>query len=157
MLRTVVRNTLLAALCIVLLVPAVLMVTGHARYKVFVVSTGSMRPSISPNSAVIVDRGVYKVGQTISFMTSNGIVTHRLVEQRSDGTLVTKGDANTTADPGTTLSGSVIGGVIAAVPLLGYLLIYLKNPMGIASLVLALVCAWVASSLIAQRRAQQQV
>ena len=157
MIRAVAKSTLLAALCILFLVPAVLMATGYARYKVFVVSTGSMSPSISPNSAVIVEQGVYKVGQTISFMTVNGVVTHRLVERKSDGTMVTKGDANATVDPGTITPPNVIGGVIAAPPLVGYLLMFLKNPLGIASVVLAMVCVWLAASVIAQRREQRQV
>jgi signal peptidase I len=97
MTKLVARNVTLAALCIALLVPAALIATGRAGYRVFIVSTGSMMPSISPNSVAIVERGVYRVGQTISFMTASGVVTHRLLERRADGSLVTKGDANATS------------------------------------------------------------
>lgn len=50
------------------------------------------------------------------------------------------------------LGGRGSGGVIAAPPLLGYLLVYLKNPLCVASIVLAMVCAWLASSIVTQRR-----
>jgi signal peptidase len=155
MTKLVARNVTLAALCIALLVPAALIATGRAGYRVFIVSTGSMMPSISPNSVAIVERGVYRVGQTISFMTASGVVTHRLLERRADGSLVTKGDANATADPGTVSPEDVIGGVIAAPPLMGYLLIYLKDPLGVASLLLAIVCVWLGGSLADQRKGQR--
>lgn len=145
-----IKNTLLIAVCLALIVPAVFMAFGMGRFRIFVVSTGSMFPSITPNSAVIVERGVYKVGQTISFMTANGVVTHRLIERRSDGTLVTKGDANTTADPGYTSPRDVIGGVVVAPPLLGYLLVYLKSPWGVASVAVAMICLWMGGSVAAQ-------
>jgi signal peptidase len=151
-----IKTQLLVLLCLLLIVPAGLMATGVARFKVFVVHTGSMSPTISPSSAVIVEKGVYRVGQVISFATPNGVVTHRLVEQRSDGTLVTKGDANATPDPGTLAPSNVIGGVVASPPLLGFLLLYLKNPAGVASLLLALACVWMIRSVVLGRRVQQQ-
>ena len=151
-----IKNIVLVAICLVLVVPAALMATGVARFQVFVVNTGSMLPTIQPNSAVIVEEGVYRVGQMISFRTANGVVTHRLIERRSDGSLVTKGDANTTVDPGFVSPASVIGGVIAAAPFLGYPLVYLKSPLGIASVFLAMLCVWLVSSVVAQRRGQRQ-
>ncbi len=151
-----VKTTLLIAICLVLLIPAALMATGNARFKVFVVQTGSMRPTIPPNSAVIVEKGVYRVGQVITFMTANGVVTHRLVGRNADGTLVTKGDANATPDPGSLAPSEVIGGVVAAPPMVGWLLAYLKNPLGVVSVVLAGFCAWLVGSMVRGRRTAQQ-
>ncbi len=96
----IVKNLVLLLVCAALIVPAVLLVTGKLPYKIYVVHTGSMIPTIPPKSAVIVKEGVYHVGQVISFHTVNGIVTHRLVKRNADGTLVTKGDGNRTVDPG---------------------------------------------------------
>ena len=152
----VVKTTLLIAICLVLLIPAALMATGNARYKVFVVETGSMRPTIPPNSAVVVEKGVYRVGQVITFITANGVVTHRLVARQSDGTLITKGDANTTPDPGSLSPSEVIGGVVAAPPAVGWLLTYLKNPLGVLSLALAGFCLWLVGSMVRGKRTAQQ-
>jgi signal peptidase len=152
----VVKATSLIALCLALLIPAALIATGNAPYRVFVVQTGSMLPAIPPSSAVIVEKGVYRVGQAITFTTANGVVTHRLVARNSDGTLITKGDANATPDPGSISPSEVIGGVIAAPPMLGWLLSYLKNPLGIASLMLGGFCLWLALSMVRGKRAAPQ-
>ena len=147
----IVKNLVLFLVCAALIVPAVLLVTGKLPYKIYVVHTGSMIPTIPPKSAVIVKEGVYQVGQVISFHTVNGIVTHRLVKRNPDGTLVTKGDGNRTVDPGAPLQPSqVIGGVVAAPRLLGYFLWYLRKPAGLASAALIILCVWLMWSLAAE-------
>ena len=150
------KNALLVLVCLAAVVPAVLLVTGVLPYKILVVHTGSMTPTIPSRSAVFVREGTYRVGQVISFETPNGVVTHRLVARRSDGMLVTKGDANRTADPGLTSPARVIGGVIAAPRMLGYWLVYLKNPAGAASLLLTLVCLWLVYSITEDLAGRQQ-
>jgi len=142
---------MVALACFVLIVPAALLSTGLIPLRIYVVRTGSMAPTIQPNSAVIVQEGVYKVGQAITFRTRDGAVTHRLVEQRADGLLVTKGDANDTIDPGTISPADVIGGVVAAPPLIGRALVYLKNPVGLVSVLLALAVAWLLPSTFKPR------
>ena len=151
------RNTLLAVLVLAALVPAVLLATGVLPYKVYIVHTGSMTPTIPSRSAVIVREGVYHVGQVISFESQNGLVTHRLIARKADGVLVTKGDANRTADPGSTTAAQVIGGVVAAPRMLGYWLVYLKNPMGAASLFLTILCLWLIYSITVGLAERQQL
>ena len=97
-----VKNAVLVLVCLAFVVPAALLVTGVLPYRIFVVHTGSMTPTIPSRSAVIVREGSYHVGQVISFESPNGIVTHRLVARNAQGLLTTKGDANRTADPGLT-------------------------------------------------------
>jgi signal peptidase len=145
----IITNIMVALACVALVVPAALMATGVLPYRIYIVHTGSMSPAIPSNSAVIVHKNVYAVGQVISFETPNGVVTHRLVERRSDGMLVTKGDANATPDPGTVSPSDVIGGVVAAPRMLGYWLTYLKNPLGLGSVVAALIVVWLLSSMAA--------
>ena len=118
------------------------MLTGALPYKLYIVHTGSMSPTIPPKSAVFVQDGVYHLDQVITFNSVNGVVTHRLIRRNANGTLVTKGDANRTADPGTVSPSEVIGGVVMAPRMLGYWLAYLKNPAGLASLFLTIVCLW---------------
>ncbi|TXN28989.1 signal peptidase I [Lacisediminihabitans profunda] len=131
----------------VVLTAFLVVVSGILPYRVFIVHTGSMEPTISSRSAVIVQRHVYRVGQPISFYEQGGVVTHRLARVNSDGTAVTKGDANTTADPWTIKTSSIIGGVVAAPPELGYWLVYLKNPFGLMSILLCVVVCWQLLSL----------
>jgi len=113
----------------------------------YVIRTGSMTPTIPPRSVIIVRKGVYHLGQVITFYSPNGIVSHRFVKRDSDGTIVTKGDANETADPSSTPPDKIIGGVVAAPKSIGYWLVYFQNPYGIASLVMAIVCLWLLYSI----------
>lgn len=90
-----------------------------------------MSPTIPRWSAVLVREGVYQKGQVISFRTPNGIVTHRLVVQNQDGTLGTKGDANTTIDPSFLPPDKVIGGVVANVQMAPFwLIVYVALMLG---------------------------
>ncbi len=144
----VIKNFVLVLACLALVVPAVLLFTGVLPYRIYVVHTGSMTPTIPSRSAVVVRKGVYQVGQVISFESVNGVVTHRLIRREPDGMLVTKGDANRTADPGQTSPSNVIGGVVLAPRGLGYWLVYLKNPAGAASALLTIVCVWLIFSIM---------
>ena len=71
-------------------------------------------------------------------------------------TLVTKGDANKSADPWSTTPSQVIGGVVAAPRMLGYWLQYLKDPAGLASLFMLIVCFWLLYSTTAELAELQQ-
>jgi len=116
--------------------------TGNLPYRLYVVHTGSMIPTIPPESAVVVREGDYHVGQVISFEEHGEVVSHRLLAVHPDGTITTKGDGNRTADPWHLPTGNIIGGVVAAPPRLGFLLTYLRLPVGAASILLALLCLW---------------
>ena len=144
---SIVRRTLFVFVLLALFVPALLLVCGVLPYKVYVIHTGSMSPTIPSKSAVIVREGSYRLGQVITYQTPHGPVTHRLVERQADGALGTKGDANRTADPSSIRPSDVIGGVVAAPRMLGFWLVYLKNPAGLASLFLTIICAWLLYSL----------
>ena len=108
-------------------------------YRVYIIHTGSMLPELRPGS-VVVDRplsGAVRVGEIISYRFGpgpDGVLTHRVYSDRA-GVIVTKGDANATPDPWTTRNGAVVGTPEAVVPKLGYLLEYLKQPAGVASVV----------------------
>jgi len=147
MVSKIVKHTTLALVALAIVVPAALLVSGVLPYKVLAVRTGSMSPTIPPKSAVIVREGAYRVGQVISYRTQDGIVTHRLIRRKADGSLVTKGDANRTVDPSSVLPANVIGGVVAAPRMLGYWLVYLKNPAGLASVFMTILCLWLIYSI----------
>jgi signal peptidase len=119
-------------------------------YRVFVVHTGSMSPTIPSTSAVIVRMGHYKLGQPISYYEQGTVVTHRLEAINVDGTITTKGDANATEDPWHPRTSAIIGGVVSAPQHLGYWLMYLKNPLGLGSILLAALTCWLLWSFVGQ-------
>lgn len=116
--------------------------SGVLPYRVFIVHTGSMSPTIPSTSAVIVREGVYRVGQPISFTEQGTVITHRLMRINPNGTIDTKGDANATDDPWHVKTSAIIGGVVAAPAHLGYWLMFLKNPLGLASIALSVIVCW---------------
>lgn len=132
----------LAVVAIVALGSFALVISGVLPYRVYIVHTGSTSPTIPSRSAVIVRVGDYRVGQPVSFLEQGGVVTHRLVSIDAAGTVTTKGDANTTTDPWTLKRSAIIGGVVASPPELGYWLMYLKNPFGLASILLSVLVCW---------------
>lgn len=138
------KRRLIALLAAGLLVVAVFAVlASHALpYRVYVVHTGSMSPSIPSTSAVIVRTGEYHVGQVVSFETADGVVTHRLKAIRSDGVITTKGDANATADPYELTTKAIVGQVVASPRMVGYWLVFLKNPLGLAVVLLGALVLW---------------
>ena len=120
----------------------VVVASGALPYRVYVVNTGSMTPTIPSKSAVIVREHQYHVGQVITFTEDGHTVTHRLVLISSSGLTTTKGDANRSVDPWHVPTREIIGGVVAAPRQVGYWLVYLKNPVGLASLLLSLLVCW---------------
>jgi signal peptidase len=128
------------------LTPVTLLATGAMPYRAYVVRTGSMAPTISPASVVVIEADQYEVGQVITFRRHGDRTTHRLAAVNDDGTLTTKGDANDTIDPFTVPAADVIGGVTAFVPNLGYLVVYLQNPLALGSLIMCMLSLWYVGS-----------
>lgn len=111
-------------------------------YQVKVVKSGSMEPAIPVSSIVVLAPSErYGVGDVITFGTeSTGRipVTHRIVEVEGSGAereFITKGDANEEADRVPVSPGAIIGSVRFSVPYLGYLIEFLRTPLGYALLV----------------------
>lgn len=121
----------------------------HHGYRIYVVHTGSMVPALRPGDAVLdrpAPRAVHP-GEIVTFSVNSGpdsVVTHR-VAAVSGGVVKTKGDANRTVDPWNLQMSQVVGSADETLPAVGYLLVYLKQPQGIASavtIVLALSLLW---------------
>lgn len=125
----------LAALAAMACVSAALWFS-HEGHGLYVVKTGSMAPTYSPGD-VVVDSpaaGGYRPGDVLTFQisASGDLVTHRFIRVDEDGRLHTKGDANKTADAWALRPGQVRGVVESHVPKLGYLIVFLRQPAGIA-------------------------
>lgn len=142
--------TILAAAIVGRLVPLV----GH---PTLVVAGGSMSPTISVGSAIIIepiDPADLVVGDLVSLLEApdRATYTHRIIRiVERDGTrwLETKGDANAAADPSLTPASGVIGRVAMVLPMLGFVIALMAQATGVAS-VLALAAALVvARTLVA--------
>jgi signal peptidase len=156
----------LLALCL-----AAVVVTGatllHQGYRIYVVHTGSMMPTYNPGD-VVLDRPASnppKPGQVITFrhsLSTTDVVTHRVTDVTAAGLIHTKGDANRSADLWDIRPDMVRGTVARAIPRLGFVLVFLKQPAGIGALgcsALALLMLWslfFATSEIEQARNHQR-
>ncbi len=94
----------------------------------FVISTGSMEPSLPVGSIIYtVSKRQYRVGDIIAFLKNNSTISHRVV-----GTYyITKGDANTDLDQDLILEKNIYGKIVAYVPIIGKIILFYKNPLGI--------------------------
>jgi signal peptidase I len=124
--------TVMVALAVIL---PLLPIKGN--YKIMAVLSGSMEPSIKTGGVVFVKpEPDYHAGDVISFSVAAGnkvSTTHRIVEVKTEGgktTYITKGDANSEADNGEVDKRNVVGKVIFALPYAGYLLAFIRQPMG---------------------------
>ncbi len=90
-----------------------------------------MRPKIKRGDLVLIMKdGRYAVGDIVSFMKDEGIVTHRvfaLKNLKMKKLLETKGDANLVSDNSLVDFNDVLGKVKVVFPLLGFLFIYLQS------------------------------
>jgi signal peptidase len=111
-------------------------------YELRIVQSGSMEPTISTGSLVLVQaQERYAVDDIVTFRTGerDGIpTTHRIVaDGLRSGELVytTKGDANEEADLEPVTQREIIGRVIVSAPYLGYLLDFARQPLGFMLLI----------------------
>ncbi len=100
---------------------AVLVMMKHGYYTLLVL-TGSMKPHINPGDLVLIGPGHTKIGEIIAYIgPGRSIVVHRVIDilhSGSHATIITKGDANTVADPPVS-SSQVLGRLIFKIPYIG--------------------------------------
>ena len=116
-------------------------VTG---YRLLVVEGGSMNPTISHGSLVLVravDPATIAAGDLITYREpghGNLFITHRVVELPGAGNpgFITRGDANSSPDPKPVEATDIVGKVTRHLPYAGYLVHYLQT---VAGLLLAII------------------
>ena len=107
------------------------------------VETGSMdgeeEDSVEGFSLIfIVKSGEYEVGDIITFDTGSSVpTTHRIIGLDGDR-FITKGDSNNTEDRQSVGKDQIIGKVFFTIPGVGYVINFMKTPLG--SFLLVLVC-----------------
>ncbi len=93
-------------------------------YHVLVVKGASMTPTISAGDLVVITRPPDQIepGMILTMEVDNSVVTHRVATVNSDGSFVTKGDANSVGDDFSANDVRVVGQVVLRIPLVGNLL-----------------------------------
>jgi signal peptidase I len=110
----------------------------------FVVTGGSMEPSIAKGALVIVAPvapGTIAVGDVITFEHYGQVTTHRVVAvdatNPASPTFTTRGDANTAVDPEPVQFSGQVGLYRASIPLAGYAIAYLQAYWRLGVMVIA--------------------
>lgn len=112
-------------------------------YKPFIVLSGSMEPSVMTGDMVFVketDPDSLKVGDVIAYKSGSAVVTHRIVEVKSENgetRYVTQGDANNAADQGMVKPADVEGIYQRRVAGAGNLAMFMQTTTG---MILFVVC-----------------
>jgi signal peptidase I len=108
-------------------------------YKALTVYSGSMEPAIHTGSVAIdvpIAAKDVKVGDIITFVrpdNQNELVTHRviIIETGPSGRQwVTRGDANSQADPWRVAAAGSGYKYVFAIPYFGFVLVWLQSPLG---------------------------
>lgn len=114
--------------------------------KGFVVLSGSMSPTFGAGSYILVKETKpedIQVGDILTYTVDTGnVLTHRVIERRADDGVYffrTQGDANNTPDQKPVTQDSIIGTAVLWINGLGTLLLLLRQPIGIAAVIL-LMC-----------------
>jgi signal peptidase I len=114
---------------------------SHEDYRLYVVKTGSMTPTYDAGD-VVVDRPAsvgYQPRDVLTFDISGSgdLVTHRFTHLDKQGRIHTKGDNNKVADSWELRPEQVRGVVTSHVPNLGYVIVFLRQPAGVAGVMTA--------------------
>jgi signal peptidase len=134
-------KTLLITIIIggMLIIVGALLFLGPAR----IVVTDSMAPSLRAGDLVFL-RPTGKVinpGTVVTYDFQGKLITHRVVEVAGD-MLVTKGDNNQEVDPWRVPFSEVVGVPRVRIPYGGYLLEFVKSPLGFLVLIVLPAC-WI--------------
>lgn len=109
--------------------------------KTYVIVSGSMQPELNIGDIAIVketDSLNLKERDIISFREGESVVTHRIEQLQLTDTEIkyqTKGDNNNTVDQHLVESSNIEGKMIAKIPYLGYVLIFLQNKYVIIAII----------------------
>lgn len=123
--------------------------------QTLIIGGRSMEPSIPLGSAIVIDPVApadIAIGDVVTMRVGprQSVFTHRVTRLLTlDGVpyIATKGDANTAPDGASTPASSVIGRVAWSIPLAGFLLALLSEPIGVM-FVLGLGCSLVVMAFL---------
>lgn len=129
------------AIIIIILLIGAMLTLGPKLFgdETLAVLSGSMEPNIHVGSLVIVhdvDFDDLEVNDVITYkLNEDTMVTHRIIEiDEEKQEIITKGDANNVADGSPVTANNIVGKVKYTIPFLGYIVLNIKTPLGIAGI-----------------------
>lgn len=134
-------------------------------YKLYLVSAGSMAPSIELGTLIaVIPRDEYRVGDIIvykkAFRGSDELpTTHRIVNTEVVGgeiLYITKGDANVYPDMEPVKMNEIGGKVFFQIPYVQQVIEFVKRPVGFALIVL-IPAVWLAADFVLYLKRQRAV
>lgn len=114
-------------------------------YKAYIITSDSMEKEISVGDVIIakkVNEEEIETNDIITFYEDNQIITHRVVNiNTSNGykEYETKGDNNNINDNKSVLFQNIIGEVIIVIPLLGKMILFMKNQVIVLIIILIIL------------------
>ena len=111
-------------------------------YHVLTVLSGSMSPQLEAGDLLITKKTAVasiNVSDVISYKSpTNTMVTHRVIDivnQNGELFFQTKGDANNIEDQALVSSDQLVGSLTFNIPKAGYVMNFLKTPLGLISII----------------------
>lgn len=144
MLKKVFRWLATLVLVVVSLACVGIFIAPHFGWHLDIVYGGSMEPAVKVGSLVVIQPvkpEAIKVGDVITYRSaaeSGMVTTHRVMEViHNDGSPVfrTKGDANEDPDINPVAADELVGKLAFNIPYLGYLVPFVRNPLGMILLI----------------------
>lgn len=122
------------------------LLTASHFFALVIVLTDSMEPAVPRGSlAVVAKFGDWQVGDIVLYRAFGALILHRVIEEKN-GMFRTKGDAAQSWDPWLIPRESIIGKVVLIIPLLGKILLILREPLVFAATVTSIYLSSVAIS-----------
>lgn len=111
--------------------------------KSYIVVSGSMEPTIKTGGVVFINTNFnvndIKKNDIIAYKSTNEIlIVHRVIDINSEG-IITKGDANNTADGVIINNNNFIGKEVFHIPYIGYLIANFKTKYGFIFLIMIFI------------------
>lgn len=132
-------------------------------YKPFIVYSGSMEKEIPVGSIAIIkeiDPDSLKKRDIIAFKCDDGsVVTHRIIkikEKNENRYYVTKGDQNSSVDQYMVSNAMIEGKYLFNIAYLGYFAMFLKEPLGLVSVLLGIALCFMIYLFIAEKSKNTQ-
>lgn len=129
-------------LLVTVLLLVILRISG---YQALYIATGSMSPVLVPGDLIITrqtDVTSLAPGDIIVYDVAGRQICHRIISISQNGIMITKGDANTTADPAISDSDN-LQYVCFRIPFAGYPFAFLQNKTFLAALMISvLMCSF---------------
>lgn len=135
--------SIFALLILLAVILAISIFNIPGNYKILVVESGSMEPAIKRGGIVITKpQEIYQKNDVITITESANpkvSLTHRIVgiENKGGSTFfITKGDANENPDMEKRLEQNIVGKTLFSVPLVGYVINFIKTKNGLILLII---------------------